>query len=137
MFALIRHAEYNIVSGSLTKDAEEATLALAERLKATPHAWTVVRTSPTPRAHETAALIARSLNISLVDDPRLGMDGNYVDLLPPTEPKNTIFVSHLPVLTQMLRTWSKHFRQEEPPLTQLTSGYLVDPEKKSFTPMTS
>lgn len=137
MFALIRHAEYDIISGSLSKTAEASTLALADRLQTFPCAWTEVRTSPTPRAFETAAIISRSLAIPVIRDPRIGMDGNYVDLLPPTEPKNMIFISHLPILTQMLRTWSRFFHQEEPPLTQLATGYLVDPDKKEFTPVTA
>lgn len=137
MFALIRHAEYNISSGSLTESAEAAVLSLARHLKECPCTWNEVRTSPSPRTHETATIIANVLNIPIYDDPRISMDGNYVDLLPPTEPQNIIFVSHLPVLTQMLRTWSHHFQQEEPPLTQLTSGYIVDTEKKMFVAITA
>ncbi len=130
MFALIRHAEYDIRSGSLNTTSQETVLSLTRNIKRYACAWTEVRTSPTPRTHETAVIIADALHIPVIDDPRVSMDGNYVDLLPPTEPQNIIFVSHLPVITQMLRTWSKFFQQEEPPLTRESSGYLVDPEKK-------
>lgn len=137
MFALIRHAEYNIRSGSLTESSEAAVLSLARHLKEYSQGWNEVRASPSPRTHETAAIIAHFLNISLYDDPRISMDGNYVDLLPPTEPQNIIFISHLPVITQMLRTWSRYFQQEEPPLTQLTSGYIVEPETKKILLITT
>ncbi len=127
MFALIRHAEYAIGSGSLTERGRVDAQHLAELLAQTIPSWLELHTSPAPRCTETAAIIGVVLQLPVIQDPRIAMDGNHVDLLPPTEPHDLIFVSHLPVLTSMLRTWAKQFRQAEPPLTQEATGYLIDP----------
>jgi hypothetical protein len=55
--------------------------------------------------------------------------------VPPTEPQELIFVSHLPVITQMLRAWSKLFHQDEPALVELGSGYLIDPSTQTISPI--
>ena len=110
------------------------TLALVEKLRATGK-WKEARTSPVPRTKETAVILAQALDIPVETDERVSMEGNFVDLLPPTEPNGIIFISHLPVLTQILRVWSKLFHLEEPPLTEEASGYLVDPESKTIIPV--
>ncbi len=132
MFALIRHAAYDIGSGSITPKGVEDTRALANFLRSAGVVWREVRTSPTSRTQETANILGAELGLPVEIDERISMDGNYVDLLPPTEPTDIIFVSHLPVLTQMLRAWSKAFSREEPPLTHEGCGYLVDPPKRTI-----
>jgi len=134
MFALIRHAGYHIGSGSLTPDGNGQALALADAVKAA-GAWREVRVSPTTRTHETGAILAKALDIPLVEDDRIGMDGDMRDLMPPTEPEGIVFVSHLPVLSKWLRAWSKEFHQEEPPLVEIASGYFVDPSNKTIKPI--
>jgi len=71
----------------------------------------------------------------MVEDGRIGMEGDLVDLLPPTEPSLIIFVSHLPVINRWLRAWSKDFHRDEPPLTEIACGYFVDPDAKSINPI--
>jgi phosphohistidine phosphatase SixA len=135
MFAIIRHAPYNIGSGSLSADGERVTKSLAHQLKMHPVAWQGIRTSPTSRTQETAAILGTELSLAVETDARLGTDGNMTDLLPPTEPQELIFVSHLPVITQMLRAWSKLFHQDEPALVELGSGYLIDPSTQTIAPI--
>lgn len=135
MFALIRHAAYNIGSGSLSSQGMDDARSLAMQLKASGHAWKEIRTSPISRAQETASILGQEMHAPVEPDERINMDGNIVDLLPPTEPNGIIFVSHLPVLTHMLRAWSKSFNQEEPPLTRESCGYLIDPDKKTIVPI--
>ncbi len=79
---------------------------------------------------ETSTILGSSLGIPVTPDGRLSMDGNYGDLLPPTEPQHLIIVSHLPILTSMLRAWSRAFHQEEPGLTEEATGYLIDPTRE-------
>lgn len=133
MFAAVRHAGYRLGTGSLTPEGHEQALALAAAIRAAGETWKEVRTSPTARTKETAAMIAQELGIPVVEDVRIGVDGDLSDLLPPTEPNGIIFVSHLPVLSRMFRAWAKLFGQEEPPLTDIAAGCLVDPDGKSFT----
>ena len=134
MFALIRHAGYRLASGSLTPDGERMTGVLAEQLRQ--HGgWHEVRVSFTERTQETGAILAQVLALPMVTDDRIGMDGDLQDLLPPTEPHGIIFVSHLPILTKMLRAWAKRFGFDEPPLTEVARGYLVDPEAKRIIPI--
>ncbi|KAA0206850.1 histidine phosphatase family protein [Candidatus Uhrbacteria bacterium] len=133
MFAAVRHAGYRIGTGSLTPEGHGQALALARAIREAGSAWKEVRTSPTARTHETAAIIASELGIPVIDDDRIGVDGDLSDLLPPTEPSGIIFVSHLPVLNRMFRAWAKRFGQEEPPLTDIAAGCLVDPDRNSFT----
>lgn len=132
MFCLIRHAGYHSGTGSLTpKGSQEAELLAAKLQEANPN-WRQVRTSPAARTRETALIIGKALSIPVETDERISADGNAVDLLPPTEPKDIIFVSHLPVITKMLRSWSTRFKQDEPPLTNIASGYLVDPDHEEI-----
>ncbi|MCC6563459.1 histidine phosphatase family protein [Candidatus Uhrbacteria bacterium] len=135
MFALIRHAGYRIATGSLTPEGHGQALALAEVIKGVPGAWTEVRTSPTARTRETASIIAEQLSIPVIEDARLGVDGDLSDLMPPTEPKGIIFVSHLPILSRMLRAWSRLLGQNEPPLTEIACGYLISPEEQKMSPL--
>lgn len=128
MFVLIRHAGYGIATGSLTSEGRGQAFALAEVVKQA-GSWSEIRTSPTPRTRETALILGEALSIPVIEDSRLGVDGELSDLLPPTEPQGIIFVSHLPVINRMLRAWSREFNCEEPPLTDIASGYLVDPSK--------
>lgn len=129
MFALIRHAGYGIATGSLTSEGRGQALALAEAVKQA-GTWKEIRTSPTPRTRETAVILGEALSIPVIEDGRLGVDGELSDLMPPTEPQGILFISHLPVLSRMLRAWSREFNCEEPPLTDIATGYLIDPEKR-------
>jgi phosphohistidine phosphatase SixA len=131
MFALVRHAGYHLGSGSLTPDGNGQALELAEAIRAS-GPWKEVRVSPTMRTRETGHIIAQSLGVPEVEDDRIGMDGDLVDLLPPTEPNGIVFVSHLPVINRWLRSWSKDFRRDEPPLTEIACGYFIDPDAKTI-----
>ncbi len=131
MFALIRHAGYQIGNGSLTPDGVAESLGLAESLRQL-GPWTELRASPSSRTMETAAIIAKTLAIPMTADDRIGMDGDLSDLLPPTEPHGLIFVSHLPILSRWLRFWSKAFDMEEPPITDIACGYLIDTEARTI-----
>ncbi len=135
MFALIRHAGYRIATGSITPEAQEHVLALAEVIKGASGDWKEIRTSPATRTRETAAIIGKYLSIPVVEDDRIGVDGELSDLMPPTEPKGIIFVSHLPTISRMLRAWSQLFGQDEPPLTDIATGYVVDPEGRKISPL--
>lgn len=132
MFAIIRHAGYHLSSGSLTLQAEDLAKQVAEHLKTTQAEWREIRVSPSTRTRETGAIIASVLGLPVEVDQRLDTDGDIHDLIPPTEPQNIIFISHLPVITQMLRRWSRYFQQEEPPLVEVATGYLVDPQTKTM-----
>jgi len=134
MFALIRHAGYHLGSGSLTPDGSGQAFDLADRVKSA-GTWREVRVSPTARTHETGSILAKALGVPLVEDDRIGMDGDLRDLLPPTEPDGIVFVSHLPVLSKWLRAWSKEFVQEEPPLTEIACGYFISPSEKTIKPI--
>ena len=137
MICLIRHAGYHSRTGSITPQGSEEAERLASKLHAKNQNWKQVRTSPTTRTKETALIIGKALNIPVEVDERLSVDGNVVDLLPPTEPRDIIFVSHLPVITKMLRAWSTQFKQDEPPLADVTTGYLIDPEQEEIRPVTA
>jgi phosphohistidine phosphatase SixA len=132
MFVAVRHAGYRIGTGSLTPEGHGQALALAAAIREAGTVWKEIRTSPTARTKETAAIIARELGIPVVEDARIGVDGDLSDLLPPTEPSGIIFVSHLPVLSRMFRAWSKEFGREEPPLTDIAAGWLVLPESREI-----
>ena len=133
MFALIRHAGYQLGSGSLTPEGNLCTQLLAQKLLQANTPWESIRTSPSTRTKETSSIIAEILNTPVEIDKRVEIGGNFVDLLPPHKPKNIIFVSHLPVLTQILRIWSRSFGQkDEPPLTEVSCGYLIDPAAKTI-----
>ena len=86
MFTLIRHAGYQPISGSLTSEGVQITKELAERLRATDVSWKQIYTSPTRRTIETAMVISDTLSLPVEIDERLGMEGNFVDLLPPEAP---------------------------------------------------
>jgi len=144
MFALIRHAGYHLGDGSLTPDGARDTDALAEALRAA-GTWSEIRSSPSARTQETAGILGEAIGIPVIIDERIGMDGDLSDLLPPaigearqgrlTEPQGIIFISHLPTLSRWLRAWSKSFGQDEPPLTEIACGYVVDPEAKAIIPV--
>ena len=128
MFALIRHAGYQMVSGSLTSDGISAAKALVEHLHRNGIRWEGICSSPSKRTLETAAVIGQELSLTIDIDERVGMEGNIVELLPPDEPRYKIIVSHLPILTKLLRAWSRKLQQDEPPLTEMGHGYLIDPD---------
>jgi phosphohistidine phosphatase SixA len=134
MFALIRHAGYHLGNGSLTPDGAEAVNELGAVLQGL-GPWTELRCSPSTRTQETAVILSGLLNIPMTTDERIGMDGDLSDLLPPTEPNGIIFISHLPVLSRWLRSWSRVFGQEEPPITEIGCGYLIDTEAKTMRPV--
>ncbi len=123
------------MTGTLTSEGRGQALVLVEAIKAAPCVWTEIRTSPAARTRETAVIIGEQLSIPVIEDNRLGVDGDPSDLMPPTEPKGIIFVSHLPILSRMLRAWSKLFVQNEPPLTEVACGYLINPEERKITPL--
>lgn len=123
------------MTGTLTSEGRGQVLVLVEAIKAAPCVWTEIRTSPAARTRETAAIIGEQLFIPVIEDKRLGVDGDPSDLMPPTEPKGIVFVSHLPILSRMLRAWSDLFTQEEPPQTDVACGYLISPEERKITPL--
>jgi phosphohistidine phosphatase SixA len=123
------------MTGTLTSEGRGQVLVLVEAIKAVPCVWTEIRTSPAARTRETATILGEQLSIPVIEDNRLGVDGDPSDLMPPTEPKGIIFVSHLPILSRMLRAWSKLFVQNEPPLTEVACGYLISPEERKITPL--
>ncbi|MFA6429264.1 MAG: phosphoglycerate mutase family protein [Patescibacteria group bacterium] len=135
MFAIIRHAGYSLSSGSLTIEGETDAVALAQKLLDINEEWQEIRTSPTTRTRETAAIIGSTLQKPVEIDGRLNTDGNLTDLLPPYEPINIAFISHLPIITYLLRAWSKVFGIEEPPLTNVACGYLIIPDDKKIIPL--
>ena len=128
MFVLIRHAGYHMMNGSLTPDGIAVAKELAQKLRNFGIPWKGIWTSPTTRTQETALVISKELQIAMHIEERVGMDGNVVDLLPPAELNGKIIISHLPVLTKILRIWSRAFHLDEPPLIEMGHGYLVDPE---------
>jgi len=135
MFAIIRHAGYHLGSGALTPEGASDVLTLAKKLLATGTQWCEIRTSPTTRTRETAFILGQEMSVPVEVDDRLSTDGNITDILPPTEPRNIAFISHLPVITHMLRAWSRAFGMEEPPLTEVACGYLIQPDIKIITPL--
>ncbi|MSR85179.1 histidine phosphatase family protein [Candidatus Uhrbacteria bacterium] len=132
MFALVRHAGYQHANGNITPEGTQAATFLAQQLHALNIPWREIRTSPSARTRETGNIIGKILELPIEVDERIGMVGNLIDLLPPTEQNNIIFISHLPVLTKLLSAWSRVFQQEEPPLTEIASGYVVDPINKQI-----
>lgn len=132
MFALIRHAGYHLGNGSLTPSGAEDVNVLGEVLRGS-GPWSEIRCSPSTRTQETASILSKILNIPITVDERVGMDGDLSDLLPPTEPHGIIFISHLPVLSRWLRAWSKALNKEEPPLTEIACGYVIDIEAKTIS----
>jgi broad specificity phosphatase PhoE len=132
MFAFIRHADYDTLSGALTKDGVDCARRFAKALKKRESGWESIRTSPSTRTFMTAEILGEELGIPVHVDTRIGMEGSIVDLMPPTEPHNIIFVTHLPVLTRMLRSWAQQFRKDEPSLIEICTGYLIDTENKQF-----
>lgn len=135
MFVLIRHAGYSLTDGSLTTDGAEATHRLAARLHATGNAWKIIQTSPARRTQETATIISQELGVPISPDTRISTKGNCVDFFPPHEPQDTILISHLPVITKLLRRWSNAFGEDEPPFTEMGHGYVIDPEQQTILPL--
>jgi phosphohistidine phosphatase SixA len=134
MFALIRHAGYHLGNGSLTPDGASDVNALGEVLRGF-GSWTEIRYSPSTRTKETAAILASILEAPVTADERIGMDGDLSDLLPPTEPHGIVFISHLPILSRWLRAWSKVFGQDEPPITEIACGYIIDTDARHIIPV--
>ena len=132
MFALIRHATYDNCTGSLTEDGVLGAKRFATMLKERGETWKEIHTSPSTRTRMTAEIIGEILGIPIKLDDRLGMEGRVVDLLPPSEPHGNIFITHLPILTRMLRAWSHIFHTDEPPMVDICSGYLVDTEHEKL-----
>ncbi len=133
MFSVIRHAGYHLGTGSLTPVGSTDSETLAKALVAAYPAWREIRTSSVARTRETSQVLSKILSIPVETDERIGMDGDIGDLLPPTEPHDIIFVTHLPVITKMLRAWSTSFGIDEPALTEIASGYLIDPSARTIT----
>lgn len=136
MFALIRHSGYDLGTGSLTSEGLADAQALAKRLADMGQVWKVIRTAPATRSKETGQAIAQVLGLEMEVDMRISTDGNALDYLPPNVPRGVIFVSHLPVITRMLRIWSRYFSREEPPLVDVACGYIVDAENKTIQAIT-
>ncbi len=134
MFAIIRHAGYTISSGSLTGEGLEAARSLAENLAAYP-GWKEVRVSPTARTEETGHAISDKLRVTMIADDRLGMDGDLSDLMPPTEPHGLIFVSHLPIITKYMAKWAKRMNLDEPGMTEIACGWLIDTDAHTIKPL--
>jgi len=132
MFALIRHADYDSGTGALTEKGMLHATQFANAIKARGNGWKEIHTSPSTRTKMTADILGLTLGIPVKIDPRLGTEGNIVDLLPPSEPHNNIFITHLPTLTRMLRVWSNLFQLNEPPMVDICSGYIVDTDKKQL-----
>ena len=132
MFILIRHAGYNVGTGALTEEGVLCAKLFAETIKERGNGWKEIHTSPATRTKMTAEIIGNTLDVPVKFDARLGMEGNIVDLLPPSEPHQNIFVSHLPILTRLLRAWSNQFKIEEPPMVDICTGYIIDTEQKSI-----
>lgn len=137
MFCLIRHAEYRHTTGFLTPEGSDYVKKLAEALVMVDSDWNKILTSDVTRTRETASILGETLGIPVEVDDRISMEGDLGDLLPPTDLRNLILVTHLPVITRMLRVWSRHFGQNEPPMIQHASGYIVDPEAKKISPITA
>lgn len=134
MFALIRHAGYHIGNGSLTEEGAQDIDKLAVALRNV-GPWKEIRTSPSTRTRETAEILSEVLDIPMTVDERIGMDGDLSDLLPPTEPDGIVFVSHLPILSRWLRAWSALFGVDEPPLTEIACGYIVNTQSRELIPV--
>ena len=132
MFAFIRHAGYDTISGALTEEGKVCANQFARTIKARGNGWKEIRTSPATRTKMTAEILGKELNLPVIIDERIGMEGNIVDLLPPTEPHDIIFVTHLPILNKILRSWSDQFHQDEPPMVNICTGYIINPEERSF-----
>lgn len=132
MFAIIRHAQYAFSTGSLTPEGRAASGQLAQRLLGF-SGWKEVRVSPTIRTKETGAAICERLGLPCIEDDRIGMEGDLSDLLPPTEAHGVIFVSHLPIITKFIGKWSKKLGIDEPAMTEIASGWIIDPEAGRIT----
>lgn len=132
MFAFIRHAGYDIRSGALTEEGKLRAKAFALMLRERGNGWKEIRTSPATRTKMTAEILGDVLQLPVEVDSRIGMEGNIVDLLPPTEPHDIIFITHLPILTKILRAWSSIFDKEEPPMVDICSGYIINTEQKEL-----
>lgn len=137
MFALIRHAGYQIRTGTITENGAQAILGLSRRLQSIPAIWKTVRVSPTTRTRETGLIISEELGIPLEINEQLITGGSVVSFIPPNEPEGVILVSHLPVITHLLIAWSRSFHQEEPPFTEVGTGYLIDPIAQTIQPITN
>lgn len=135
MFAFVRSSIYDSQAGALAKGGVDCAKQLAAALKKIGNGWTSIRTSPAKRTLMTAELLGQELGVPVQIDERIGMEGNIVDLMPPTEPHKIIFVTHLPILTRMLRSWSLRFKIEEPSLAERGTGYLVDTEHGQLIPV--
>jgi|GEM_PF-1368535 len=133
MFALIRHAAYDSGTGALTEEGIFCAQQIAYVLKQQGNTWKEIHTSPSTRTKMTADIIGGILNIPVKLDDRLGMEGQIVDLLPPNEPCNNIFITHLPILTRLLRSWSNLFHINEPGMMDICSGYTIDTEQEQIT----
>lgn len=133
MFAFIRHAGYDIGTGALTEEGKLCAEQFAMMLKERGNGWKEIHTSPATRTKMTADILGEILGIPVKVDARLGMEGNIVDLLPPSEPHQNIFITHLPILTRMLRAWSIAFRADEPAMVNICSGYIVDTDTRTLT----
>ncbi|HEU0050745.1 MAG TPA: phosphoglycerate mutase family protein [Patescibacteria group bacterium] len=135
MFALIRHAGYHFNSGSLTETGSQKAILLAERLKTDDVRWKDILSAPSARTRETALLVSKTLTIPYRIDTRLEPGQNLVSFFPPNNLEETIFVSHLPVITKILRVWSRFLKIPEPPLVEVANGYIVDPDQKTIQPI--
>ena len=122
MFALIRHVGYDLGSGAITDEGACQALALAKKLLETSNKWREIRTSPSTRTRETAIILGEELHLPVEIDGRLSTDGNLVDFLPPNDLQDVALVSHLPVITYLLRAWGKNFNQPEEPPTEVACG---------------
>ncbi len=137
MFTLIRHATYQISNGQLTEDGANAMRRLAVALETYANTWQEIRYSPTQRTKFSAEILHTHLHLPLHEDARINTDGNAAVYAPPHHPQGYILVTHLPVITRLMRAWSHEFHLDEPPLTDLACGYIIIHEQQKIIPISS
>ena len=132
MFALIRHGAHQIYPDHLTSAGRVAVLCLAERLK---HAgdWSIIKSSPRLRAHETADAIGGALGVSVqVDDSLLEMVDHDLWMPPYDIPAGTILVTHVPAIREIGMAWAQLFGLFELPRVDVAEGLLIDPATRTI-----
>ncbi len=80
-----------------------------------------------------ATIIGEELGIPVEVDSRLRLDGNFRDFFPPHDLHGYLLISHLPVITRILRAWSERFHHpSEPRMADIGTGYCVDMQQQSI-----
>ncbi len=143
---VIRHGQYDVVSGNLTKQGEGQIENLARSLRQKLLGKTFILTSPAPRTRQTANLLGELLHAEIQEQPILWSGGDAPPQTcfdPPAvlefivslqqQVENVMVVTHWEYVETLPRLLSKKFLERPTALRSLARGeaWMIDLESQT------